>query len=90
MSEPYKVLNLVDCSDLNEVYEELSIEYGEFPISKSNSLTYFVSTMGTPIGTLEGFIILWFNQQTQTMTVVFETGDQACILAYGSQTKSYK
>lgn len=89
-SEPYQAYALADCNDINSVYEYLSTQYGEFPIAKSNSFSYFVDITGIPVGTVEGTMLFWYNQVTKTMSIVFEANGQACILVSGTQTQTYR
>lgn len=89
-SQPYQAFALADCNDVNSVYEYLSREYGEFPIAKSNSFSYFVDVTGIPIGTIEGSTLVWYNGSTKTMSIVFEANGQACILVSGTLTNTYK
>ena len=81
---------LTDCGPTNELYETLSSDFGEFPISKSMSNIYTVDTLGRPLGSISGDLLVWYNQKEKTISIVFEEDDLSCLLVAGHQVESYK
>lgn len=72
------------------MFETLSSDFSEFPIMKSQSITYFVDVLGRPIGEVPGSLLVWYSQDTKSISIVFEIEDQACLLSSGTLTQTYR
>ena len=49
-----------------------------------------MDTLGRPIGTLKGDLLVWYNNDQKTISIVFEKDDVSCLIVAGHQVELYK